>query len=243
MLDIILIAVGSSRSAWPSPTPTPATGCEETTCSSIHPGRRGDRRPARLSGLRAAAPRAVLSASEERPMTFNGWIQIALFCVVVVAAREAARRLHDPRLRRRAHLPVAVLRPGRARRSTALGGVDEREEQHWLDLCRRHAAVQPRRASSSSTRCMRLQAVLPFNPAGHVGGPAGPRLQHRRQLHHQHQLAVLRRRDDDELSRPDGRADGAQLRLGRDRHRARGRADPRLRARSAQHASAISGST
>ena len=45
----------------------------------------------------------------------------------------------------------------------------------------------------------------------------------------EHQLAVLRRRDDDDLLQPDGRADGAELRLGRGRHRRRGRADPRHR--------------
>ena len=43
----------------------------------------------------------------------------------------------------------------------------------------------------------------------------------------EHQLAVLRRRDDDELLQPDGRADGPELPLGRRRHRRRGRADPR----------------
>jgi hypothetical protein len=40
-----------------------------------------------------------------------------------------------------------------------------------------------------------------------------PRVQHRGQLRHQHQLAVLWRRDDDEPFQPDGRADGAELRL------------------------------
>ena len=65
--------------------------------------------------------------------------------------------------------------------------------------------------------------------AGHGRGRARSRLQHRGQLRHQHQLAGLRRRDDDELSGADGRAHGAQLRLGGDRHRARHRADPRLR--------------
>ena len=30
MLDVILIAVGSACSPWPSPTPTPANGCEES---------------------------------------------------------------------------------------------------------------------------------------------------------------------------------------------------------------------
>ena len=41
---------------------------------------------------------------------------------------------------------------------------------------------------------LRLQAVLPLNPQASAGR-AGPRLQHRGQLRHQHQLAVLWRRD------------------------------------------------
>ena len=47
----------------------------------------------------------------------------------------------------------------------------------------------------------------------------------------------------DEPPHPDGRADGAELRLGRHRHRGRGRADPRLRPRLGAAASATSGST
>ena len=43
----------------------------------------------------------------------------------------------------------------------------------------------------------------------------------------QHELAVLRRRDDDELLQPDGRADGSELPVGGRRHRRRGRARPR----------------
>ena len=53
------------------------------------------------------------------------------------------------------------------------------------------------------------------------------RLQHRGQLRHQHELAGLRRRIDDELPGPDARADGAELRLGGDRHRGCHRADAR----------------
>ena len=44
-----------------------------------------------------------------------------------------------------------------------------------------------------------------FNPEIAERQPAVARLQHRRQLHQQHQLAELRRRDDDELSDADGR--------------------------------------
>ena len=58
-------------------------------------------------------------------------------------------------------------------------------------------------------------------------GPVGRQLQHRLVVRHQHQLAVLRRRDDAQLLRPDGRADGAELRLRRGRHRVARGADPR----------------
>ena len=67
-------------------------------------------------------------------------------------------------------------------------------------------------------------------------------LQHGRQLRHQHQLAGLRRRDDDELPHADARADGAELRLGRDRHGGAGRADPRASRAGTRRRSAISGS-
>ena len=45
------------------------------------------------------------------------------------------------------------------------------------------------------------------------GGLAGLVVQHRRELRHQHELARLRRRVDDELPHADARADGAELRL------------------------------
>ena len=49
----------------------------------------------------------------------------------------------------------------------------------------------------------RLQGVLPLNPQG-MTACRRTRVQHRGQLHHQHELAELRRRDDDELSHADG---------------------------------------
>ena len=149
------------------------------------------------------------------------------------SARQAARRLHDARLQRRAHVALAGPRARRARRSIAL--------------------PEPASARSSTGPTyavamllfnlagflvlyvlQRLQGVLPLQSGRHGGGRARARLQHRRQLRHQHQLAELRRRKHDVLPRPDGRPDGAELRLGRDRHRHRGRADPRLRPRIGQ---------
>ena len=76
----------------------------------------------------------------------------------------------------------------------------------------------------------RLQNVLPFNPAGQDA--VSPDLAFNTSVsfmtNTNWQSYVAR--DDDELSDPDGRADGAQLRLRRHRHRARRRAGARLRA-------------
>ena len=62
------------------------------------------------------------------------------------------------------------------------------------------------------------------------GRPARARLQHRGELRHEHELAELRRRVDDEPPHADERARRAELRLGRGRHRGRGRARARDRA-------------
>ena len=52
----------------------------------------------------------------------------------------------------------------------------------------------------------RLQGSLPLNPTDVGAVPAAAGVQHRRQLRHQHELAELRRRVDDEPPHPDGRA-------------------------------------
>ena len=77
-------------------------------------------------------------------------------------------------------------------------------------------------------RLMRLQAVVAVQPGGTIRGRGGPVLQHRDQLHHQHQLAELRRRKHDVLSRADAGPDASEFPVGRHRHRARGGPDPRL---------------
>ena len=56
-------------------------------------------------------------------------------------------------------------------------------------------------ALSRSMRCCGCRVYLPLNPQGFGGVPRRSRLQHGDQLRHQHQLAVLWRRDDDEPSR------------------------------------------
>ena len=107
-----------------------------------------------------------------------------------------------------------------------LGGIDPKREQPWTLYALLAAGVQRR---------LRRRSLLPPAPAGRAAaepdrrrrGPAHARVQHRRQLRHEHELAELRRRVDDEPPDADGGADGAELRLGRRRNRRRSRADPR----------------
>ena len=65
----------------------------------------------------------------------------------------------------------------------------------------------------------RLQEFLPLNPQGFGAQCAGPLLQYRGQLHHQHQLAGLCGRVHHELSDPDGGAGVSQLRFRRGGYR------------------------
>ena len=77
---------------------------------------------------------------------------------------------------------------------------------------------------------LRLQSHLFLNPDGLPGGAVAHLAEHDGELRDEHQLAVLRRRVHDVVPEPDGRARGAELRLGRRRHgRPRGR-HPRLHA-------------
>ena len=175
-------------------------------------------------------------------MTILGWGQIALFvALIVLVTRQLGGYLTHVVTGERTLLSPVLAPVERIFYRAA--GVDPRTRAALADLCPRHAAVQRCRACCCSTRLQRLQAILPLNPQGMPAVPRGPGAQHRGQLRHQHQLAELRRRGDHELPRPDGRADGAELPLGRDRHRPRGGADPRLRAAGRRRPSATSGST
>ena len=60
-----------------------------------------------------------------------------------------------------------------------------------------------------------LPGQAPAQPREPAGDDLALRVQHRRQLRDEHELAGLRRRNDDELPDPDARAHGPELRLGR----------------------------
>ncbi len=75
----------------------------------------------------------------------------------------------------------------------------------------------------------RAAARAAVQPAGIRAGGAGPRLQHGGVVHHQHELAGLRRRDDHELLHADGRPRVPQLRVGGGRYLGGDRLHPRHR--------------
>ena len=116
------------------------------------------------------------------------------------------------------------------------------------DLPRCAASIRRARCAGPSTRVatlafnvlgllavyalQRLQGVAAAQSAGPRRRRRRTRVQHGGELRHQHELAGLRRRDDDELSHADARAHRAELRLGGDRHGGARRVRPRLPARS-----------
>ena len=124
-------------------------------------------------------------------MTINGWLQIAFYFVVLTAfvvplGRYMARVFEGERT-----FMSPVLRPVEAA-LYRIAGVDEKREQNWITYT---VAMLFFNAAGFVLvyAILRLQAILPFNPADQSAVPAGSILQHRRQLHDQHQLAELRR--------------------------------------------------
>ena len=124
-----------------------------------------------------------------------------------------------------------------------LAGVDAKRETGLEALCASRCCSFNVIGFLAVYLLQRLQGVLPLNPQGFGAVIAGLVVQHGRQLRDQHQLAGLRRRDDDELSHADARARRAELPVGRVGHGGAGRADPRLRAPRGAATSATSGST
>ena len=120
-------------------------------------------------------------------MTLIGWLQILVFFALIAGADEAARRLHVPRLRGGAAAAAARARPVE-RALYRLCGVDPRQEQTWGST-RSRCWPSARSACSSPTLIQRLQQRAAAQPAAPRRRRADARVQHRGQLHDQHQLA------------------------------------------------------
>jgi K+-transporting ATPase ATPase A chain len=97
-------------------------------------------------------------------MTFNGWLQIALFCAIIIAITKPFGGYMTRVFNGERTLLHPVLRP-LERAIYWCCGVDEKEEQHWLAYA---VAVLFFSLVGFVTlyALQRLQGMLPFNPAG-----------------------------------------------------------------------------
>ena len=166
-------------------------------------------------------------------MTVIGWVQILLYCAIIVALTPVLGAYMTRVFSGERTFLSPVLRPVEVA-IYKIAGVDERQEQHavtyTVGMLLFHVG-----GFLILYVLMRAAGVAAVQSGRPIGGRAGPVVQHRGQLHHQHQLAELRRRKHDVLSRADARPDASELSVGGDRHRARRRADPRLRAQFGAH--------
>ena len=162
-------------------------------------------------------------------MTLNGWLQIALMLVLVVATARPLGVFMASVLEGRRTFLHPALRPIEGR-FYSLAGVDETREQTWLQYA---SALLMFNAAGFVLlyAILRLQGYPAAQPAGLRRDERAPGLQHGGVVRHQHQLAELRRRDDAVVLQPDGRPHRAELRLGGDRHGRRRAAGARVRPR------------
>src|SRR5580698_199244 len=95
-------------------------------------------------------------------MTINGWIQIALYCVIIVAIAKPIGGYMTRVFNGERTLLSPVLRPIE-KVFYAISGVDEKEDQHWLVYAIAMLAFTMA-GFVSLYALQRLQALLPFNP-------------------------------------------------------------------------------
>ena len=137
-------------------------------------------------------------------MTANGFIQIALYCVVVTLLVKPFGFYMTRVFNGERTFLSPLLRPVE-RVIYSLSRVNEREEQSWIG----YGLAMLTFSLAGFLGALRLAALAggsAVQSAASRPGLARSRLQHVGQLRHQHQLAILRARDDHELSDPDGRA-------------------------------------
>ena len=126
-------------------------------------------------------------------MTANGWVQIAIFAVLVTTSVKPLGAFMAKVFGGERTFLSPVLRPVE-RAIYAICRVDEKEEQHWTTYTVAMLAFSIA-GFVSLYALQRLQNFLPFNPQGMSGPLRAPGFQHVGQLRHQHELAKLRRRN------------------------------------------------
>ena len=135
----------------------------------------------------------------------SAWLQLLVLVAGPRGRVPSARRLHG------VGVTVRALTP---RRAGDLSGCRRRSdvEQRWsayamsvlvFSFCSRPAALRLPARTGRPAAVARLRRR-----------PPGPGVQHRRVVHHEHELAVLLRGVDDGPSRPDGGLAGPELRVG-----------------------------
>ena len=163
-------------------------------------------------------------------MTAAGWIEIALYVAILTAITPVLGRLHGAGLPRRVGI-------GRRRRRRLLGDASRTGRRYA-----RSVLVSSAVFFGLLYLILRTQGIHPWNPK--TSTRAVRRLvQHDGVVRHQHELAVLRGRDDALELLADGRPGRPELRLGGRRHRRRDRLHPRARRALGQDASATSTAT
>src|SRR3978361_673901 len=96
-------------------------------------------------------------------MTANGWIQIILYCAVVLALVKPLGALLPAVFTGERNFLTPVLRPVE-RLFYKVAGVDEKQEQHWLGYTFAMLLFHIGGFVIMYT-LLRLQGLLPFNPA------------------------------------------------------------------------------
>lgn len=94
-------------------------------------------------------------------------------------------------------------------------------------ICRRRSSIQCGRVRAAVLPAA-LAIAFSMEPDGDGGFDAASGIQHRRQFHHQHQLAILWRGIDAELLQSVRRSYGAEFRFGRGRYGGAGCLHPRV---------------
>ena len=104
-------------------------------------------------------------------MTFNGWAQIVVFCAVIIGITRPLGA-YLTRVFNGEHTFISPLLAPVERALYHVAGIDERQEQHWLSYL--FAVVLFHLAGLVILYAiLRLQGVLPFNPAGQSGVEPG----------------------------------------------------------------------
>ena len=150
-------------------------------------------------------------------MTLAGWLEIIIILALVLAAAIPLSSYIARVLAGERTFLSPVLVPVE-RGFYKLAGVDPAREQGWITYTMAMLAfsVVGFITPLSHPALPEFSAV---EPARLRSGRPRSRLQYVGELHHQHQLAELRRRDDDEPSHADAGAHGPQLPVRRDRPR------------------------